>query len=220
MTTILAPAVWPFPALRVTCGDVELRYMDDELLHALAAVAAAGVHDPSAMPFTVPWTRGTPQEVARSTLTYHWGTRAGLGGSSWSLELAVLHEGRPVGIQAIAARDYPVTRTVTSGSWLGRTYQGRGIGTRMRLAVLHLAFDGLGAQVACTDAFADNAASNGVTRRIGYLADGQEILEREGLPALSLRYRLERADWDRRPPELRPEVSLDGADAVREFLGG
>ncbi|WP_448629500.1 GNAT family N-acetyltransferase [Cellulomonas soli] len=220
MTTPADPAIWPFPAVRVRTGDVELRYLDDELLHDLALVAAAGVHDPATMPFVVPWTRGTPQEVARATLTYHWAARAGLGGQTWSWELAVLHRGHPVGIQALAARDFAVTRTVTSGSWLGSEHQGQGIGTQMRLAVLHLAFDGLGAQVARTSAFADNARSTGVTRRLGYVADGQEVLDREGQPALSLRYRLERAAWDERPPALRPDVQIEGASAVRAFLGG
>ena len=41
-------------------------------------------------------------------------------------------------------------RTVGTGSWLGRPYQGRGIGKEMRGAVLALAFDGLGAEVAET----------------------------------------------------------------------
>lgn len=213
------PLTWPFAHLRVRSGDLELRYLDDDLLHALAALAAQGVHDPATMPFTAPWTRGTPEAVARAVLAYQWGARAGLGGRRWALELAVLHDGRPVGVQALAASSYPVTRTLTSGSWLGRAYQGRGIGTRMRLAVLHLAFDGLGAQVARTEAFADNAASNAVTRRIGYVPDGHEVIEREGQPAVSLRYRMDRADWDARPESSRPDVLIDGADAVRAFLG-
>ena len=42
----------------------------------------------------------------------------------------------------------------------------------MRAAVLGFAFDGLGAQVAETSAFLDNAASNGVSRALGYEENG------------------------------------------------
>lgn len=215
-----ASDAWPFPDLHVRAGDLELRYLDDELLHELAGIAVRGVHEPDAMPFSVPWTRGTPEQVERSVLTYHWRARAGLSAERWALELAVLHDGRPVGIQALAARDFAVTRTVTSGSWLGREHQGRGLGTRMRHAVLHLAFDGLGADVARTEAFADNVASNGVTRRLGYRADGQDVVDREGRAAVMLRYRMDRADWEARSVADRPDVRLAGIEAVRTFLGG
>lgn len=220
MCPVAATTAWPFPDLRVRAGDLELRYLDDELLHALAVLAARGVHDPDAMPFQVPWTRGTPEQVERSVLAYHWHSRAGLSAERWALELAVLHEGRPVGIQALAAEDFAITRTVTSGSWLGREHQGLGLGTRMRRTMLHLAFEGLGADVARTEAFADNLASNGVTRRLGYRPDGQDVVEREGRAAVVLRYRLDRDDWQARPAADRLEVQLTGVEAVRTFLGG
>jgi hypothetical protein len=51
---------WPFFGLRITTTRLELRYPDDELAVALADVAAQGVHDPSTMPFTVPWTDAEP----------------------------------------------------------------------------------------------------------------------------------------------------------------
>ncbi len=38
----------------------------------------------------------------------------------------------------------------------------------MRAAVLHLAFAGLEAEYADSDAFTDNAASLGVSRKLGY----------------------------------------------------
>lgn len=65
-------------------------------------------------------------------------------------------------------------REVHTGSWLGRRYQGQGIGTQMRAAVLHLALDGLGAQRAVSAAFEDNPASLGVSRKLGYRDDGIE----------------------------------------------
>ncbi|WP_315093077.1 GNAT family protein [uncultured Cellulomonas sp.] len=211
--------LWPISGLRVRSGDLELRYMDDADVLALARLAADGVHAPDAMPFVVPWTRGTPTEVARSVLAYQWGARSSLSPQKWNLELAVVRAGEVLGSQAVMASDFPVLRTAETGSWLGLRHQGRGVGTRMRLMILHLLFEGLGGQHATTSAFADNAASTGVTRRIGYAENGVGVVVREGTPAQSLRYVLDRATWDARPPGLRPDVTLVGIEAAREQLG-
>jgi RimJ/RimL family protein N-acetyltransferase len=129
----------------------------------------------------------------------------------------VLHAGEPVGIQGFFGTDVAVTRTVETGSWLGLRYQGRGIGTGMRRLVLHLLFEGLGMQAATTAAFADNPASNGVTRRIGYEPDGTDVVAREGKSAVSNRYRLTREAWESQGD--RPEVELHGVGPVRQLLG-
>ncbi|UFU05260.1 GNAT family N-acetyltransferase [Ruania halotolerans] len=215
-------ALWPPAGLQVRTGDLELRYLDDALLVELAELASRGVHQPDAMPFMVPWTRGTPEEIARGVLRYQWQVRAEMSSHAWGLELAVLHQGRPVGIQAVGGKDVPTTRTLGTGSWLGREYQGQGIGTRMRALVLHLAFDGFGAQVARTSAWVDNAASNAVSRRLGYRENGCMREVREGDAVEHRAYRLNRADWEAHRiahPELHPgEVHYDGLAAVRAFL--
>lgn len=211
--------LWPPLGVRVSSGDTELVYADDRLLMQVAALAADGVHDEDTMPFPVSWTRGSPQQVARSVLTFQWGNRAAMTPEHWRLELAVLHAGTPVGMQGAVARDFTVARQAETGSWLGRAHQGQGIGRAMRLLVLHLLFDGLGAQSATTSAFDDNPASNAVTRALGYRPDGHELVAREGRPARVLRYRLDRADWLDRPPALRPPVEMAGIDALRTFLG-
>ena len=210
--------LWPISALRVRSGDLELRYLDDEHLVALARLAGEGVHAPDAMPFTVPWTRGTPAEVARSVLAYQWGARGSVSPAKWNLELAVVRGGEVLGTQAVMASEFPVTRTAETGSWLGLRHQGHGVGTRMRLMILHLLFEGLGGLRATTSAFDDNGPSNGVTRRIGYVENGVDIVAREGQRAVSRRYLLDRATWDARPEGLRPEVTLVGIDAAREQL--
>ncbi|GAB1644022.1 hypothetical protein [Krasilnikovia sp. MM14-A1259] len=58
----------------------------------------------------------------------------------------------------------------------------------MITAVLHLAFEGLGAEYATSDAFADNPA-----RR--YADDGIERHLVRGVPVVSRRLRLDRAAW-------------------------
>jgi GNAT superfamily N-acetyltransferase len=59
-----------------------------------------------------------------------------------------VRDGVVVGSQGVGGRDFAVLREVHTGSWLERRYQGQGIGTQMRAAVLALAFDGLEAQSA------------------------------------------------------------------------
>ncbi len=48
------------------------------------------------------------------------------------LELVVVRDGTVVGTQGVGAHDFAVLRQVSTGSWLGRAYQGQGIGTQMR----------------------------------------------------------------------------------------
>jgi NAD(P)-dependent dehydrogenase (short-subunit alcohol dehydrogenase family) len=92
-------------------------------------------------------------------------------------------------------RDLAVLHEVHTGSWLGRRYQGQGIGTQMRAPVLHLAFGELGARWAVSAAFEDNPASIGVSRILGYRDDGIEWHLVRGRPALTRRLHLERAGW-------------------------
>lgn len=198
---------------------LELRYLDDDLVVELARLASRGVHSPDAMPFDFPWTRGTPLEVARSVLAYQWGARSRLSPERWALELGVLVDGVPVGIQALQSDEFLVTGSIETGSWLGLEHQGTGIGTAMRLLALHLAFDGLGARAATTSAWEDNPASNAVTRKVGYERDGARTEVREGTAVEKLRYRLRRDTWEARPAHQRLDVSYQGLEGTREFLG-
>jgi hypothetical protein len=91
---------------------------------------------------------------------------------SWTLNLMIELDGAPIGSQSILAERFATFRTVRTGSWLGRAFQRRGFGREMREAVLGFGFDGLRALVAETEAFTDNAASNAVSRSIGYAENG------------------------------------------------
>lgn len=196
--------------------------MDDELIVELAELAARGVHDPARMPFTTAWTRGTPEEVKRSVLAYQWATRSAVSSVKFRLEYAVLVDGVVVGSQGAGSTDWTATRGVGTGSWLGREYQGRGIGTRMRALILYLLFSGLGASEATTGAFADNPASNGVSRKLGYENNGIDRVARDGMPAISNRYRMSRERWlemrDGHAAYLGAPVVLEGVEALREQI--
>lgn len=191
----MAPSYWPLADLRLQTPGLELRWPSLSDLDALADLAATGVHDPEVQPFMVAWTDAAPVERARSTLQYHWSQWGSWKPSQWVLELAVIRDGVVVGSQGVGARDFAVLREVHTGSWLGRRHQGQGIGTQMRAAVLHLAFDGLGAHHAVSAAFEDNPASLGVSRKLGYREDGIELHSVRGRAAVTHRLRLDRAGW-------------------------
>jgi RimJ/RimL family protein N-acetyltransferase len=125
-------------------------------------------------------------------------------------------EGRPVGAQTISGEDFAIHRVVDSGSWLGLEFQGRGFGKEMRSAVLSFAFDGLGARAATSSAFLDNAASNAVSRSLGYAEDGRGALAPRGVSRETQRFRMTDELWRSRP---RPPVEIEGLDACREMFG-
>jgi RimJ/RimL family protein N-acetyltransferase len=187
---------WPLFDLRLRTPRLELRSPSDADLEALASLAAAGVHDPEIMPFAYPWSEAPPAERGRGLLQFHWSQRAEWSPDSWSLALAVVRNGTVVGIQGVGARRFAVLREVHTGSWLGLAHQGQGTGTEMRAAVLHLAFAGLGARYARSEAFDDNLPSLAVSRKLGYADDGIELHVRRGTAAVTQRLRLDRKTWE------------------------
>lgn len=211
----VAHPYWPLFDLAVVTSRLALRYVDDELAVQLVRVAENGVHDPDWMPFTVPWTDLRPPVLQREMLRYWWHTRSETTVEAWHLDLAVLVDGVAVGVTTLDGKDFPVSRTFQTGSWLGRRFQGQGIGTEMRAASLHLGFAGLGADVATTAAFRDNAASLGVTRRLGYQSDGTRLELRRGVQAEQLAFRMTRESWER---QRRDDIELHGIDRVRDLL--
>jgi len=211
------PDPWPLRGLVVRTPRLELRPDDDAGLAELVAVAYRGVHPPEQMPFAEAWTDADPRYLGRGTLQYHWQNRAALGPESWMVAFLVRLDGRVIGSQHLRGADFAVTREVSTGSWLGLPYQGRGLGTEMRSAVLGLAFDHLGANRARSEAFTDNPASLAVSRRLGYREDGSRTAVVRGRPRQEIRLLLHRADFQGHRPLWTPEVS--GLDACRELLG-
>ncbi|MFF0307607.1 GNAT family N-acetyltransferase [Streptosporangium sp. NPDC004379] len=205
---------WPVFGLRVTTPRLELRLPSLDDLDALADLAAEGVHDPDAMPFLFPWTDAEPAERARRSVSYHFRQWGDWSPEKWACAFVTVVDGEVAGTQEVWASDFAVTRQAETGSWIGRRFQGRGIGTEMRAAVLHLAFAGLGARHAVSGAFADNHASLGVSRRLGYAPDGVEIRSRRGEPAELLRLRLARDAWT-----ARDDVEIHGLEPCLPLFG-
>lgn len=190
---------WPLTELSITTPRLVLRYPSLDDLDALGDRATEGIHEEGEMPFLVPWSAADPAERARSTLQYHFRTWGALTANDWSVEFAVVFEGQVVGTQGIMGTDFAVTREVKTGSWLGRRFHGQGIGTEMRRAVLHLAFAGLEARYAVSEAFEDNHSSLAVTRKVGYQEDGITMHDRQGKPVATRRFRMAREDWKEQP---------------------
>lgn len=204
---------WPLYGLRLATPRLELRLPDLEELDALGSVAAAGVHAPDRMPFLTPWTDAPPDERARSVLTHFWKTQAEWRPGAWALQLTAFLDGAPVGIQEVSATDFAVTREVSTGSWLGLPYQGRGQGV--------LRGSRPTARRPGTSVLDGNAASRRVTERLGYRPDGSVRVAVRGAPRTDHRFVLDRAGWERnRPVEVRAEgvgrcAAMFGAEKMR-----
>ena len=208
---------WPLFDLVIRTPRVTLRYLDDALGDALAALAAGGVHDPGFMPFTMPWTDVPSPELERNALRFYWRSRADTSADSWNLMFAVFEGDELVGTTSALADRFPIVRAFETGSWLGRRFQGRGIGTEMRIATLHLGFLGLDASTATTGAFEDNGPSLGVTRKLGYEPNGIGLHDRRGERAQSNRFLMTRQHFLEHIR--REDVEIEGDAPVREFLG-
>jgi RimJ/RimL family protein N-acetyltransferase len=121
-------------------------------------------------------------------------------------------------MQELEGRDrFPVRRVVESASWLTTGSRGQGYGKEMRAGVLRLAFEHLGALVAETEAWHDNAASLGVSAGLGYEPNGESIHVMGDRRDRMLAMRLT-AEWWREREHLFP-ASIDGLESSRFLFG-
>jgi len=213
MTTL--SDVWPLFGLKISSPRLELRLVRDEDLPGVIDAALAGIHNPAVMPFAVPWTDAPRDVLIRETAKHQWRIRSGVEPDNWTLNFVVRHEGIPIGMQDLAAHQFSITKTVTTGSWLSQAYQGRGFGKEMRAAVLLFAFDHLGAEVAESGAAVWNQSSLGVSHSLGYRDTGiKRSVVRPGELTEQQEVRLGRGEFN------RPgwSVAVEGFDAARRDL--
>ena len=142
---------------------------DVELLELAAIVAEpGGIVEPGREPELLGWPVEHGDGAARRFLEWAWRLREVPTAGRWRVPLAVIEGGRTVGLVVLAHEiDHPAG-TVHTSSWLARADQGRGLGRRVRLMLLELAFGHLGAVRAVTGAAAGNVASLRVSTRLGY----------------------------------------------------
>jgi RimJ/RimL family protein N-acetyltransferase len=215
MPAVTDETAWPLFGLRLRCRSVLLRAVREDDLSELAEIRPDDFeHDPRAEIFA-----GLDPRRNRIRLSYqeHWRSLGTWSPSSWYLELAVELDGAVVGVQTLEAEGFPVLRTVDSGSWLIPAARGQGHGVAMRMAVLGLAFGHLGALAAVTSARTDNAASLGVSRRIGYQPNGVSLNDSGHGPIELTHLRLTEAQW--RASGLGGEVKVTGFEPCRPWFG-
>jgi RimJ/RimL family protein N-acetyltransferase len=201
----------PLFGLRLRTPRLELRLPALEEIDALRDVALGGIHPPEFMPFTIAWTDDPGLTGFRA---YHEMRRADWSVQEWHLELCVFVEGEPAGVQAVESKRFAETRTVGTGSWLGRPFQGRGVGTEMRAAALELAFRGLGAQLARSGAVDGNVASLRVSEKLGYREVGRGRVAPRGVALPHTDVALRREDW--RAPV---DVEIEGLEPCLPLFG-
>ncbi|MCJ0904327.1 GNAT family N-acetyltransferase [Rhodococcus sp. ARC_M6] len=215
MTTHPLAPLWPPHGVTISCGPLSLESVKDEHLPELDALIRAGIHPAGQMPFVVPWTTGTPDEVSRRFMQYHWSIRGSMTPTAWTFETVIRIDGTIVGCQGLSTRNFPETRTGETGSWIGQEFQGRGLGTLARQSMCTFAFDHLGATRITSTSFADNPASLTVSRKIGYQDAGSlDRLTDSGRMTVQQFLTLDPPDFVR---PLEPVV-VRGSEAIRSML--
>jgi RimJ/RimL family protein N-acetyltransferase/predicted GNAT family acetyltransferase len=193
----------PLTRLRVRSPRLELRLGTRAELRELAELARRGIHDPERMPFGVAWTdAGDRPGFVEESVEHHEANLRDWQPESWTLSLVAFHRGRPIGVQSVRGERFREQRTVDTGSWLGREFQGQGLGTEMRAAALALAFQGLEAEVATSGAIEGNPQSLGVSRKLGYQVVGSHLVSPRGTP-------VEHTDLELRRESFRSPVAVE-----------
>lgn len=204
---------WPLFDLRLSRGHVVLRPVRDDDLAGLSDLLPIDAEmDPRAEHFA--WL-GAEIDRRRLLTQGIWRSRGSWSPASWCLHLVVEHRGDLVGLQSLEAEDFAQLRTVDTGSWLTPAARGRGTGVAMRSCVLGLAFDHLGAQAAVSSARHENAASLGVSRRLGYVDNGLSVTDSPSGVVELQHLRLTRERWG----AAGGTVTVEGLEACRSWFG-
>ncbi len=205
---------WPIFGIRLRAGDVELRPTVDDDLRFLAELQPG---DLELDPARTMYGRGA---VDRGTWSYqsYWRSIGNWRPDSWNLQFSVFEDGVLRGVQTLEGDDFARLRTVDTSSWLIPEARGRGLGKAMRLAVLALAFEGLHAELAITEAWQDNHASLGVSHALGYVDNGWYLHAKEpDEVATMVRMRLARGRFEEHNPD--HGVRIDALEPCLPFFG-
>jgi RimJ/RimL family protein N-acetyltransferase len=202
----------PLFGLRLRTPRLELRLPTHDELVELREIARAGVHPPDEMPFEYAWTDEPYSE--EWVVRFHEERLAEWRPERWQLNLAVWADDALAGVQGVLANDFARRRVVGTGSWLGRDFQRRGHGTEMRIAVLELAFRGLGAEIARSGAIDGNTASLRVSEKLGYRVTGRSTVAPRGDQVGHTNLELRREHWQ--PPLA---VEIDGLEPCLRLFG-
>lgn len=210
-------SVFPPFGLRLRCGEITLVGTTPDHVPDLIATAKEGVYDLASglpMPFLFDWPSLPDQDL--NMWQHVWQTWGSFAQDAWALKLSIIVDGRAIGCQDVMNKsNFLATRSLETGSWMGLSHQGRGIGTRIRQMAAMLCFDHLGAEELTSGYIDGNVKSAGVSRKVGYVDNGcRRLPEGDGYRV----ERLVRLTPDRlvRPAE---PLEVEGVDAFRRFIG-
>ncbi|AWN22144.1 GNAT family N-acetyltransferase [Deinococcus irradiatisoli] len=202
--------------VKVITPKLELHGATDDLLMQLLPIVREGVVGRQSDPFDDPMSLYEDNPVREwKWLQAIWRGRGNVRPESWRLYFVVLLDKQAVGMQDLIGVNFDTFKTVTSFSWLAPGVRQQGLGREMRAAILHLAFEGLGAAEAGSDAFFDNVASNRVSAALGYQPNGSDWATRRGQPAMLNRWRLTRDVWTL---NRRSDIELIDVEACKPLL--
>jgi RimJ/RimL family protein N-acetyltransferase len=206
---------WPLFGIRIRTPRVELRLVRDDELDLLVELARSIDGTPGV--FLGPWSALPDPEFGRNIVQFQWRSRADWTAESWQLPLGVFVDQKLLGLQDVGAENFATLQEVATGSWLASAYAGTGIGTEMRAAVLHFAFEGLGAVVARSSAKESNAASLRVSEKLGYRTNGSKrVVFGDEQVAKEVLLELTRERWQ---PTRRSDIKIEGLDHCLDLFG-
>jgi RimJ/RimL family protein N-acetyltransferase len=214
-------SVWPQFSLEIDVEGARLETPTDAQLEVLARLAGRPeeILEPDKTHF-VKWMEGrTPGEIEQQRSARVQSNRDLTRRPGWTLDLAVVADGEPVGMQSLSGFDqWPSRRIVGTTSWLIARFQRRGLGTRCRAAVLELAFLHLGAEAAKSWVLQDNHASIAVSTKLGYRVVSDAQIVENGRELTEVVYELGANDWIQSSARRRYAPVIEGVDPLMGLL--
>ncbi len=207
-------AIYPQFGLQVAhAGLVLVPPTDVELLELAPIVGEpGGIVEPGREGAFLGWDDPSGADPVDRFLRGHWRLRERPVPQQWRAPFAVVLGGRAIGMVMLAHEAGTDRGTVSTWSWLARAEQGHGIGRRVRLMLLELAFVHLGATRATTSANEHNTASRRVSHRCGY----RETHRGHDAFGVEVHAAVTPAAWRRRR---LPDVVVDGVEPFRAAVG-
>lgn len=154
-------------------GELTLRVLRDSDIAAIHGVTAAEIFGEPLPEHTFPWLKEKPDP------SFRWAHRADMSPEEWSLDFGVHLDGEVIGSVDLRAKNFPHNHEVETGSWIYHRLQGRGIGTQIRHAAAVFCFEHLGACQLRSECDPGNAASQAVSRKLGYTINGNKAVLRK-----------------------------------------
>ena len=165
--------MWAPFKLTVRVGELTLRVLRDSDIAAIHGVTAAEIFGEPLPEHMFPWLKEKPDP------SFRWAHRADMSPEEWSLDFGVHLDGEVIGSVDLRAKNFPHNHEVETGSWIYHRLQGRGIGTQIRHAAAVFCFEHLGACQLRSECDPGNAASQAVSRKLGYTINGNKAVLRK-----------------------------------------